>query len=156
MSNKAGTWRWTASYAGDSNNEPASSGCQAEQVTIDKAPSTISTTQRYYPNDSATLTGSTGNVTFELFGPYAAGDTINCAAAKLLFSQTVAQSAGSATTTNYPGVAGVTAAAATASGTYAWRVTLADSASNLGRVSTCGSERFVLTVTNDAGPGSAP
>jgi hypothetical protein len=156
VSNKSGTWRWTASYAGDSNNESASSGCQAEQVTIAKAPSTIATTQRYYPNDSATLTGSNGNVTFELFGPYAAGDTINCAAAQLLFSQTVAQSAGSATTSNYPGVAGVTAAAVTASGTYAWRVTLAASAGNLGRVSTCGTERFVLTVTNDAGPGSTP
>lgn len=30
----AGIYRWTADYAGDANNNPASSGCQAEQVTV--------------------------------------------------------------------------------------------------------------------------
>lgn len=30
----AGTYRWTADYAGDLNNNPVSSGCQAEQVII--------------------------------------------------------------------------------------------------------------------------
>jgi len=156
VSNKAGTWRWTASYAGDGNNEAASSGCQAEQVTISKAASTISTTQRYYPNDAATVTGSTGDVTFELYGPYAAADTIDCAAGKLLFAQTVGQAAGSATTSNYPGVAGVTAVPVTADGTYAWRVSVAPTASHEGRISACGSETFVLDVTNDGGPGTAP
>ena len=30
----AGIYRWTASYPGDANNNSASSGCQAEQVTV--------------------------------------------------------------------------------------------------------------------------
>ncbi len=33
-SNAAGTWHWTADYAGDASNNAASSGCQAEPVTI--------------------------------------------------------------------------------------------------------------------------
>jgi uncharacterized protein (DUF2141 family) len=33
-SNAAGTWHWTADYAGDANNNAAHSGCQSEPVTI--------------------------------------------------------------------------------------------------------------------------
>lgn len=33
----SGTWRWTADYSGDGSNEPASSGCDEELVTIEKA-----------------------------------------------------------------------------------------------------------------------
>jgi N-acetylneuraminic acid mutarotase len=32
--NRAGTWRWTASYSGDGTNNPATSGCAAEPVTV--------------------------------------------------------------------------------------------------------------------------
>jgi hypothetical protein len=32
--NAVGTWRWTATYSGDTNNKSASSGCSDEQVTI--------------------------------------------------------------------------------------------------------------------------
>ncbi len=34
LSNAAGTWNWTASYSGDSNNKSATSGCGQEQVTL--------------------------------------------------------------------------------------------------------------------------
>src|SRR5207253_4783926 len=34
VSNAAGTWRWTATYSGDANNNTVSSGCNDEQVTI--------------------------------------------------------------------------------------------------------------------------
>jgi hypothetical protein len=34
-----GTYQWTASYSGDTNNNPAASGCGAEQVVIDSSPS---------------------------------------------------------------------------------------------------------------------
>jgi hypothetical protein len=44
LSNAVGTWRWTAHYSGDSANEEADSGCDAEQVTIDKADTTSNTT----------------------------------------------------------------------------------------------------------------
>jgi len=33
-SNAVGTWRWTATYNGDSNNNTATSGCQDELVTV--------------------------------------------------------------------------------------------------------------------------
>lgn len=33
-SNAAGTWHWTAVYAGDSNNNPATSTCASEPVTV--------------------------------------------------------------------------------------------------------------------------
>jgi hypothetical protein len=35
VSNQAGVWRWTADYSGDDNNNPVSSGCDDEPVTID-------------------------------------------------------------------------------------------------------------------------
>ena len=35
----AGTYQWTASYSGDTNNNPAASGCGAEQVGISSSPS---------------------------------------------------------------------------------------------------------------------
>jgi hypothetical protein len=154
-----GTFYWIASYSGDAKNNSISGSCgdANESSVVNKADSTIATTQRLYPNDSATVTPSsaTGNVTFELFGPYAVGDTINCLAGKLVFSQTVALSGGTASTTNYPGVGGVTAFAATVSGTYAWRVSYGGSGTLNGRVSTCGSEKVVITITNDSGPGSS-
>ena len=34
-----GTYQWTASYSGDTDNNPAASGCGAEQVVIDSSPS---------------------------------------------------------------------------------------------------------------------
>ena len=40
----AGVHRWTASYPGDATNNPASSGCDAELVTINKSSPTLGTT----------------------------------------------------------------------------------------------------------------
>src|SRR2546425_7546397 len=41
---KPGTWRWTASYSGDGSNNPASTGCNDEQVVISKATPALTTT----------------------------------------------------------------------------------------------------------------
>jgi len=41
VSNASGTWRWTASYSGDANNNSAVSGCNAELVQIEFHPGTI-------------------------------------------------------------------------------------------------------------------
>ena len=38
IANALGTWHWTADYSGDSNNNPVSSGCQAEPVVITSPP----------------------------------------------------------------------------------------------------------------------
>ena len=71
-------------------------------------PSTIATAQTVYRNDSATTTGTTGDVTFELFGPFADAASVVCTGTAK-FTQTVSQTSHVATTTNYPGVSGVTA-----------------------------------------------
>ena len=119
---------------------------------MNKADSTFGTSQKYYPNDTATATGSTGNVTFTLYGPYAAGVTPNCLDADKVFTQSVAQSGGSATTSNGAGVGAN--APITLAGTYAWVVSLASTATHNGRNSACGAEQFTIAVTNDAGPGT--
>lgn len=150
---KVGTWRWTAEYSGDANNDTATSGCNDEQVTVARIPSTISTAQTVYPNDAATVTGTTGDVTFELFGPFAtAGDVVCAGAAK--FTQVVAQSGGVARTTNYPGVSGfygVTDGAAS-EGWYGWRVTAAQTPTHEGRRSSC-DEKVLIQITDYAGNG---
>src|SRR3989442_11675979 len=44
VTDKPGTWRWTASYSGDASNNPASTGCNDEQVAIGKASPALTTT----------------------------------------------------------------------------------------------------------------
>ncbi len=75
---KAGTWRWVAEYAGDANNNAVTSGCNDEEVGIGKATPTLTTTPSAggavgtVLNDTATLTGGnapTGSVTFKLYDP---------------------------------------------------------------------------------------
>jgi hypothetical protein len=56
----AGTYEWTASYAGDTNNNAASSGCGAEAVTISKNSPTLPPTNSISggssgPSDNAWL-----------------------------------------------------------------------------------------------------
>src|SRR5205823_3172972 len=73
----AGTYRWTASYGGDANNESASSGCAAEPVEIAKASPSLVTAAGGGAlgaplNDTAHVTGGfhpSGNVVFSLYGP---------------------------------------------------------------------------------------
>ena len=81
-STAVGTYHWTATYNGDTNNAPVSSPCTAEPVVITQATPTIATTPSAGGpvgstgiSDTATVSGGfnpTGNVTFNLFAP---GDT---------------------------------------------------------------------------------
>ena len=89
------------SYAGDAKNEAASSGCQAEQVTVTKARPSLDTTPSPSSgefgatlNDSATLTDAfspTGSIVFSLFDP----DDATCAGTPA-FTETVALSGNTA------------------------------------------------------------
>ncbi|MGH2704783.1 MAG: hypothetical protein ACRDJ4_06750, partial [Actinomycetota bacterium] len=45
VTDKVGTWRWTASYDGDGNNNGVSSGCNDEQVTVLQPTGKIAPTQ---------------------------------------------------------------------------------------------------------------
>jgi len=92
-----GQYIFVASYAGDLPNTKAiaASACSAapdaEKVTVRQIPTTISTTQKVYPQDSATIGSSVsgnllpagGTVTFSLYGGGAsdAANLANCQAA---------------------------------------------------------------------------
>ena len=96
VSNVAGTWRWTADYAGDSNNLPASSGCEAEQVTIinpighlivhkvtvpssdttTEFPISVSGTGAVTPPTSTNLTGGSSHNFEVIAGTYSAAETV--------------------------------------------------------------------------------
>src|SRR5258706_3294542 len=77
VSNAAGTWSWTADYSGDQFNSASSSKCGDEPVTVNKANTTIATTQDPSTatvgatlSDKATLSGGfkpTGTITFTLY-----------------------------------------------------------------------------------------
>ena len=141
VANAAGTYEWTASFSGDSNNNGASSACGSEPVTVGKASPTLSTqanptstTVGSTLQNSATLAGNgtllgTGSVTFNLYGP---GD-MTCASTAV-YTETVkgVSTAGPiSTTTGY--VANVT-------GTYEWTASFSGDANNSGASSACGSE----------------
>src|SRR5262249_39870495 len=76
----AGVYQWTASYGGDTNNNPATSPEGDEPVTVNQASPSINTTaggtivigSGAKLADSATLSGGfnpTGRITFPLTGP---------------------------------------------------------------------------------------
>jgi DNA-binding beta-propeller fold protein YncE len=81
-----GTYRWTASYSGDANNNSAASACNAanESVTVSKASPALSTNASAGVavggtiHDTATLAGgssASGMITFNLYGPNDSGCT---------------------------------------------------------------------------------
>ena len=136
----AGTYAWTASYAGDNNNLPASSGCTAEEVVIPKAAPTLPTTPTAAGpigtilNDTATVTGGsnpTGSIVFNLYGP----DDVGCVGTAV-YNQTVALTGNSATTS--PGYTTL------AAGKYAWTASYAGDANNLAASSGCTAEEVTI------------
>ena len=65
-----GDYYWQASYGGDDNYNAAKSPCTAltnEHLVVNQLNSTISTAQGWYPNDTATIDHSGGNVVFTLY-----------------------------------------------------------------------------------------
>jgi hypothetical protein len=86
-----GTYHWYASYSGNSPNTNSAThngSCTdtSEDVTVNQAPTSITTRQFVYPQDKAVVTASAGGnvagtVTFKLFGA-GGGNTAaqNCAA----------------------------------------------------------------------------
>jgi hypothetical protein len=162
-----GQYVFVASYDGDSPNTLGvdATACaaqpDAEKVTVQQIPSTISTAQKVYPQDSATVASSVsgdklpagGTVTFRLYDSLtscqAHGTTIGSGGLLYSEAKTIATAANSVTlgTSN-------TSVALDANGTYYWWVTYAtgDSA-HTGRQSDC-AESTALTFVNDAGSGT--
>jgi hypothetical protein len=86
VSDTVGTWHWTASYSGDlgsgGTDQPSSSTCASEPVTVDKATPTLNTTASGPVTvgdtitDTAHLSGGYGTLTGTIaFDVYAPGDT---------------------------------------------------------------------------------
>jgi hypothetical protein len=135
-----GTYQWNATYSGDGNNHTASeTGSADEQVTVNPASPTITTsanptsaTVGTLLKDTATLSGGyfpTGTITFRLTAPD--GTTV-------VDTETVTVS-GNGT---YSTPAGFNA---TTAGTYQWSATYNGDGNNKTVTSAAGSEPVVIT-----------
>ena len=141
---EVGTYRWTADYSGDSNNDDASSPCNAanETSTVNKAPANVDTAQKLFPQDSATLSANaggtpTGSVTFKLYNnATCSGDPV--------FQQNVNLTSGTANTNNTS-----FSVDQANSGNYKWLVEYSGDAKHESATSACGKEAFTATIDND-------
>jgi hypothetical protein len=117
-----GQYRWIATFAGDGSNSPAGpTGCidTGERSDVTKLPSTIGTTQFYYPNDTATITGTgsfDGTVAFELHKQSDCLDASVYSPSSVALSGTASGSTASTTNSTY-------AANALNPGPFYWKVT---------------------------------
>src|SRR5215471_12931848 len=140
---QAGTYWWTASYGGDPNNNPASSGCGAESVTISKASPAIATspspggTVGTAVTDTATLAGGhdpTGTIEFTAYGPSA---TASCSTTAVFDKTVTVSGAGSYTSPSF------TPAQA---GTYWWTASYGGDTNNNPIASGCNQEQVTITL----------
>ena len=147
----AGTYAWTASYSGDSNNNTASSGCTEEEVVIGKNSPSASTAQDLIPNDTLSLSGATsdagGTVDFYLFAPDVTCSLANIANAAYTEEDVALTGDDDASTSNTGSGAGMFLA--TAEGTYTWLAVYSGDANNDSATSNC-VEQF--TIDNDTTP----
>jgi hypothetical protein len=142
---QVGTYRWTADYSGDANNEEASSPCNApnESSVVSPAAANIVTTQKLFPQDSATLSANaggtpTGTVDFAL---YAGAD---CSGTPVFTQENVDLTNGTANTNNTEVFVDQAS-----SGDYKWIVHYDGDATHDEATSECGKEAFTATIDND-------
>jgi Cu/Zn superoxide dismutase len=140
-----GAYYWTASYSGDANNLPVSTACgdPGESSVVGKAPASITTAQRLFPQDTATVGAGaggtpTGSVTFKLFGP----NDMFCAGSAV-YSEKVTLANGSASTSN----TSFSVSSASAD-TYSWLVEYSGDATHDATTSSCNTEHFTATIVN--------
>ncbi len=159
-----GTYHWVASYDGDLPNtlsatHNATCNTAAESVVVQQIPTEISTTQRAYPNDSATITSSvgtdslpaTGTVIFRLYDNSTCTDADDVVGGGLLYKETKTSVGGA----NQVTVAtNNTTVAVSTNTTVYWKVTYATGdTAHTGRQSNC-TENTSFQFVNDAGPGT--
>ena len=157
-----GQYTWIANYSGNLPNTLAKTGAACgtdpnEAVTVRQIPTSISTAQKTYPQDSATITSSvsgdnlpsTGTVTFSLYSSLANCQARGATAYTQTFNNVGGTHSVTLNTTNSS-----FAVNASTNGTYYWRVTYATGdTAHTGRQSDC-TENVVLTFTDDSGPGT--
>ncbi|HLO34976.1 MAG TPA: hypothetical protein VK194_02800 [Candidatus Deferrimicrobium sp.] len=143
--NQSGNYYWQADYSGDAANDPASSDCSLEVVSVGLNEPTISTNASPSVvaggaiHDTATLAGGfnpTGTITFRLYGP----DDATCATQ--IFSSTVTVAGNG----DYDSTAFTTATA----GTYRWIATYSGDANNAAAAGACNdaNENVLVTTPN--------
>jgi hypothetical protein len=143
-----GVYRWTASYAGDANNDPASSACNAanESVTVSQSAPLLSTIAS--PNveigdsvdDVATLSqgvNPTGTITFSLYGP----DDSGCSGAAAFTDTQTVSGNGQYTSGQFT---------PTAAGTYRWIASYSGDSDNSAAQTACNEGSESVTVTAPA------
>jgi hypothetical protein len=162
-----GVYHWVASYDGDSPNTLGTthnSACDdtAEDVTVRQIPTGIETKQSWYPQDTATISSTIGNlaaggsVEFDLY------DNATCSGtAKFTETDSVAGGNQTATVTTNNTTFAITTAfsdpAASVAGPYSWKVVYTPAAADtahLGTQSSCNAENHSITYTNDPGPNT--
>jgi hypothetical protein len=164
-----GQYVFVAAYAGDSPNTLAiaASACSgapaSEKVTVRQIPTEIKTKQSWIPNDTATVSATTGNLAAGGTVSFALYDNATCSGTAL-YSQNRSISGGSPTeqvgTTNtgaFTITTGYTDLAGSVAGPYSWKVVYTPAAADTahtGKQSSCDAEHFSTTYTNDPGPGS--
>ena len=145
-----GSYEFQASYAGDGNNSPATSGCGSEPLTVNQAASSLSTelssstiTVGGSVIDTAILSGATSGATGTItISAYSGTDVDACVADHLMSSETAspATDGNGSYTATFSGLA---------VGSYEFQAKYAGDVNNLPSESRCGSEP--LTV-NKAAP----
>ena len=157
----AGTYRWTVEYAGDANNNAATSPCNAanETSTVAKVAPTIGTTATANGivggtiKDTATLGSGfnpTGSLVFKAFGP----ENTTCSGAAAFTAAVTINGNGSYNSADFvPGLVG----------TYRWTVEYAGDANNSAATSPCNSAnetsavgKGIPTVTSTAASSVFP
>ena len=132
---QAGTYRWTASYSGDSNNNAASTACNdaGESVVVAKASPSLATSASAgvmlggQVHDTATLAGGSnpgGTISYRLYGP----NDVGCAAAPAFTDTVPVAGNGSYDSSNFT---------PTAVGTYRWTASYSGDPNNNGASSAC-------------------
>jgi hypothetical protein len=147
VATQAGVYHWMATYPGDANNDPASSVCGDEPVTIAKNSPNVTTNTTpdsgqigVTMKDSATLSGATsdagGTINFYLFAP---GVSCNAAGTGAVYKSKGVPVNGNGV---YHSIDGNESGdnTATKSGTYHWLAVYSGDANNNGANSGCGTE----------------
>lgn len=146
----AGTYHWVAEYSGNLPNTNAKTHNAActdsnEDVTMTSVPSTLTSAQRWVPNDSVTITApaGTGNlagtVSFELFAN-------NTCTGTALYSLTNAAVTGASPQT--VSTANTTTAVVTATGSYWWKVSYTSTNPAQRSIQASCNETTALTIGN--------
>jgi hypothetical protein len=168
-----GQYVFVAAFAGDLPNTlgipaTACSGAPAsEKVTVQQIPTQIKTKQSWIPNDTATISATSGNLAAGGTVAFSLYNNATCTGTAA-YSQNVVLVGGNPTeevkTTNTGGATGFTIttgyadAANSLVGRYSWKVTYTPAAADTahtGIQSACDVEHFNITYTNDNGPGTA-